>query len=346
MMQKVGRIINQGSHMIFIRNLTIAAAVGLALVVSAPGGAVAQDKSLAVQLVDEFNALFGEHPGFRANHAKGAMFEGTFTPSRKAASLSSAAHLQKAPSKITVRFSNASGLPEVPDDNPAGKPRGIAIRFYLPDGSDTDLIGISLKGFPVANGEDFLAFLKAVGASGPDAPKPTPLQTFLASHPATLKIVSLPQPTPVSYATLPYYGINAFKFTNAAGKVQVGRYQIVPVGKPAYVSDAAAAKRPPDILADNVRKSLAKGPVRFKLLLQLAGPGDATNDATQIWPDDRPKIELGVITIAKAVPDSLAAEKKVGFLPTNLTPGIAMSDDPLIALRSEAYAESFRRRSQ
>ena len=41
-------------------------------------------------------------------------------------------------------------------------------------------------------------------------------------------------------------------------------------------------------------------------------------------------MELGVLTIDKAVPNSAEAEKKLLFLPGQLTDGIEESDDPLI----------------
>ena len=140
-------------------------------------------KSLAEQLVDAFNAVFGVHPGMRANHPKGVVLEGTFTPSPSAASLTKAAHLQKrkAPIPVTVRFSAGSGLPTVPDTN--DMPRGMAVKFALPDGTKTDLVVLSFNGFPVANGEEFRDFLLAVAASGPDAPKPTELEKFFGGPP-------------------------------------------------------------------------------------------------------------------------------------------------------------------
>jgi catalase len=330
--------------MVRIRRAAIALSAGLALALCGTGGAVAQDKSVAVKLVDQFNTLFGSHPGFRANHAKGFVFEGTFKPSPKAAGLSRAPHLQKMPTKVTVRFSDASGLPEVPDNAGPAHPRGMAIKFELPGGGDTDIVAISLKGFPVATGEEFLQFLQAAAASGPNAPKPTPVEQFLAAHPATAKIVSIPQPMPVSYATLPYFGLNAFKFTNAKGKAQYGRYRIVPVGKTAFVTDEEAAKRAPNALNDALVAQLAKGPARFKLLVQLAGKDDPLNNATQIWPDTNPTVELGEITITKPVPDSKTAEKALLFTPLNIPDGIEASDDPLLNVRAEAYAESFSRR--
>jgi catalase len=56
-------------------------------------------------------------------------------------------------------------------------------------------------------------------------------------------------------------------------------------------------------------------------------------------------VELGVLTIDKVVPNSAAAEKKLLFLPGQLTDGIEESDDPMIGIRSGAYALSFSRRN-
>lgn len=308
--------------------------------------AIADEAPIEVKLVDTFNQLFGKHPGYRANHAKGAVFEGSFAPSPSAASLTTAPHLQSTPVPVTLRFSNGGGLPDAPDTHPAGLTRGLAVRFHLPDGSETDIVAISVPAFPVATAEEFLALLQAVAASGPNTPKPTPLDSFLAAHPSVGKALSTPQPIPVSYATTPFFGINAFKFTNAQGVTKFGRYQFVPEAGVAYQSNADAAKLPPDFLADDVRKRVETAPVKFRLFVQLAEAGDSTSDPSIPWPDSRPKVELGELSVTKAVPDSKAAEKALLFLPTNLTGGIDVSDDPMIPIRSAAYAESFGRRSQ
>jgi catalase len=224
--------------------------------------------------------------------------------------------------------------------------RGMAIKFALPGGAITDIVSLSTNGFPVSNGEDFLALLKALGSTGPDSPHPTPIEVFASTHPAAAKAFSTPQPIPLSYATLPFFGVDAFKFTNADGVTMFGRYRIIPEAGEHYLSDADAAKLPPNFLADDIRKRLMTAPVKFKLLVQIAQPGDITNDATSVWPDSRPTVELGEIVITAADSDSLAAEKKLLFLPTNLTPGIAPSDDPLLTLRTAAYGVSFGRRSK
>jgi hypothetical protein len=68
----------------------------------------------------------------------------------------------------------------------------------------------------------------------------------------------------------------------AQGVSKFGRYRIVPESGPAYVSDDEAAKRPPTALADNLRASLEKGPVKFRLLVQVGAADDPTSDRYEL----------------------------------------------------------------
>ena len=77
----------------------------------------------------------------------------------------------------------------------------------------------------------------------------------------------------------------------------------------------------------------------FHFKAQLAAAGDSTKDPSKPWPDDRKLVELGVLTIDKAVTNSDEAQKKLLFLPGQLTDGIEQSDDPLIDVRNGAYAD-------
>src|ERR1700719_472555 len=121
----------------------------------------AEGEPLGVLLVDQMNALYGAHPGVRANHAKGAVFEGMFTPAQGADALSSAVFLKGAPTPLVIRFSNAGGVPDVPDTHPStDRVRGMAIKFRLSDEGEADMVCISANGFPVGTGEDFLALLR------------------------------------------------------------------------------------------------------------------------------------------------------------------------------------------
>jgi nucleoside-diphosphate-sugar epimerase len=144
----------------------------------------AQDQSVEEQIVDAMNKAFGVHPGFRANHAKGIVVEGSFKASPEAAGLSRAVLFNGSTIPVTVRFSDSTGIPNLPDGSKAANPHGMAIKFHLPDGRDTDMVINSLKFFPVSTGEDFRDLLLALAASLPDAAKPTKFEQFAASHPS------------------------------------------------------------------------------------------------------------------------------------------------------------------
>jgi catalase len=209
---------------------------------------------------------------------------------------------------------------------------------------DTDMVTNSLKFFPVGTGEDFRDLLLAIIASPPDAAKPTKLEQFFASHPNAPKAFGTAA-TPDSYADEEYHGLDAFIFVSKSGQRQAVRYLLVPE-KAVHLTPEEAARQPPDFLSDELTRRIAQKPAVFRLKAQLAAPGDQTKDASQPWPDDRKVVELGTLTLTKVLPDSLEGEKKLLFIPTSLTAGIELSDDPLPSARAAAYAVSFARRSQ
>jgi catalase len=301
-------------------------------------------KDVPEQIVDTMNAIFGKHPGYRSAHAKGIVCEGEFIPAATAAALSRAPHLQDKPVRVTVRFSASTGLPDVPDGASVANPHGLAVRFHLPEGGSTDIVSNAYNGFAVSTAEDFLGLLRALAESGPDAPKPRPIEKFLATHPKAMKAAKDPKPTPVSYATEPYFGVNAFLFTNKDGKTRYGRYQFRPEAGTQFLADEDAAKKHPNFLIDELTDRLSKGPAKFRLVVQLAAEGDPVNDATAVWPDDRPTVELGTLYITHPVANNDAAQRALAYDPLRLVDGIEASDDPLLEARSAAYAVSKRRR--
>lgn len=322
----------------------------LAIMLASPGFVMAEDatvntKPVTEQLVDTLTTLAsGPHKGYRANHAKGVMLDGIFTPSAGASSISVAPHLQNKGSPATVRFSDATGVPNMPDANANASPHGLAIRVKLPDGSFTDMVTISVNSFPSATPEDFLGLLNAVAASGPGSAKPSPVEQYLGSHAAALKFVTTPKPAPVSFATLPFYGVNAFKFTNAKGESHYGRYQIVPILGAQYLTDEQAAKADPNYLMDEIVTRVKIAEVSYRISVQLAEKGDVVNDPTVVWPESRTLVELGILTLKTPVKESAKVEKTLMFNPLVLPDGIQPSDDPILLARPSAYAVSFGRR--
>jgi catalase len=303
------------------------------------------NKSVVEQIIDAQTTLAkGPYKGLRVNHNKGIVVTGSFTPSASAASITKAAHLQNTPSKVTVRFSNAGGVPTIEDTNPNANPRGIAIRFELPDGTITDIVSLSINAFPVSTPEAFLEFLNARIATKPDSTKPTPVEMLVAATPSLQKFLAIPKPFPVSFATHNYFGINAFEFTNSQEEKNYVRYQILPVNGQELLSADEVAKVTPNYLFEELPKRLKKGEAKFRLLAQIAAKNDVVNDPTVIWPNDRKLIELGVISLEAPVADNVAAEKALAFNPLILLDGIAPSEDPVLLARPGAYAVSVGRK--
>ena len=296
--------------------------------------------AISEQLVDALQALFGVHPGYRAVHAKGIVCEGTFSPAPTAASVSRAPHLQDVSVPTTVRFSDFAGVPTVPDGDPLASPRGMAIKFHLPGGIDTDVVAQSYDGFPVRTAEEFLVFVRALATSGP------PLADFLASHPQAKRFAEAPKPVPASFATESYYGVNAFRFTNREGVSRAGRYRIRPEAGEEHLDAAEAARRPGNFLFEELRERLFRGPARFRLLVQLADDGDPIDDGSLPWPEGRRQVELGTIVVTAPLADSAAVERRLLFDPARLVDGIGLSEDPLPLARSAVYAIAYRRRNE
>lgn len=300
--------------------------------------------ALATELLATFHKIFGPHPGFRPAHAKGLMLSGTFKPASGATSLTKAPHVTRESTPVTVRFSNSTGLPDIPDSVADANPRGLAIRFNLAEHVHTDIVSHSTDGFPTRDGYEFLEFLSAAIASGPDVPSPKPIEKFLASHQATLRFVQTPKPFPSSLARDTYFAVTAFKFTNAQGESKFGRYRIVPTAGNDFLSDKDVANLRPDYHYEEVVERVKKGPVGFMIQVQVAAPGDVTDDATVHWPEDRHLAEFGTIELTSVLEDSLAQQKHIIFDPIPRVEGIEPSADPLLELRAAIYLLSGRER--
>ncbi|MEO8028744.1 MAG: catalase family peroxidase [Bryobacteraceae bacterium] len=306
----------------------------------------AKEKStdaLTRDVIAAFDDLNGLHSGYRPAHAKGILIAGVFTPSPEGAALTRAPHLHRQSTPVSIRFSNFAGVPTIPDNSPDASPRGMAIRFHLAEHKHTDIVAHSVDGFPARTAEEFVEFLRAVRASGPDAPKPSPIERFLASHPAALEFVQTPKPIPVSFATESYFGVSAYQFTGPSGESRFGRYRIRPEN-PAYLSPEAAAAQSPNFLMDEMKDRLARGPFKLHIDVQLALPGDVVDNATIHWPEDRPQVSFGTIELCTLVPDNDAQQRHIIFDPIPRIDGIEPSADPLLEPRADVYLATGRRR--
>lgn len=300
--------------------------------------------ALANHILEQFDAIFGVHPGFRAAHAKGALLAGVFTPSPEAAKLSRAPHFNQPSTPVRLRFSNSTGLPMVPDNDANADPRGMAVRFVLGEHKHTDIVSHSVDAFPARDGYEFLEFLKAVKATDPANFAGSPLEAHLGSHPAAVAFIQAPKPAPSSFARETYFGVTAMEFLNADDASRFGRYRIVPEEGNDFLTAEQAATKDANFLMDEIRTRVAAKPAKFTLAVQLAEPGDVVDDATIHWPAEREVFTLGTIEINAVVPDDAAEQKTIIFDPIPRVDGIEASADPLLELRAAIYLISGRRR--
>ena len=301
---------------------------------------------LGNSLIKQIDAIFGLHPGFRPVHAKGVLLTGTFTPSAEAASLTRAPHATRASTPVTARFSDGTGIPVIPDNDPNANPRGLAIRFHLADHVHTDIVSHSTDGFPTRTGQEFLDFLRAVAASSQSKASPSPVEIFLGSHPAALAYVQTPKPSPASFAKEAFFGVTAMRFINKDGVARYGRYRISPAAGVEHLDEAAARSQDANYLFDELTQRVAAGPVRFNVHVQIADKGDIVDDATIHWPADRRLLHFGTIALTAKASDDAEQQKRIIFDPIPRVDGIEPSDDPLLELRAAIYLLSGRRRRE
>ncbi|MCP3713572.1 catalase family peroxidase [Paraburkholderia sp. CNPSo 3274] len=299
--------------------------------------------SLASEIVDIFYKIYGTHPGFRVNHAKGIVALGSFVATPAAAELSCAALFDGSSIPFTARFSNDGGFPAIPDGAP-GNIKGMAVKFHMPGGTEVDIVMLAIKTFPMATGDGFRDLLRAISESPDGAPKPTRLDEFAASH-QTVSASFDTAATPDSFAHEEYRGLNAFIFVDKAGRRQAVRYVMNPE-ELVYLTADEADRKPLDFLIDDLPRRIAKKPVVFHLMAQLAEAGDQTKDPSQPWPNERHVVDLGVLTLHTTLANSREVQKDLLFLPTNLTDGIEFSDDKMPLLRTAVYGLAFARRSR
>jgi catalase len=310
----------------------------------ADGSAPSADLELAPKIVDALQNLAGPKIGQRKAHPKGVCFAGSFAADAVNAAMvtRSPAYNAKTPYPVTGRFSIAGPNPNAPDNTKDG--RGLAVRLAPGGDSSMDLVLASTPMFAAATPQDFLDLLLALGPD-PATGKPNGerIAAYLQAHPAPGLQRAWLESHPVfsSYATTPWFGIHAFRFTNAAGKSVNGKVIASAAGGTQGLSAEEAKAKGPDFLNGELSARLASGPARIEISVQIGEPGDPTDNPSVAWPDSRPTVHLGTLSIEKVTGQDCAKEV---FMPTALTDGVDVGNDPLLPVRAAAYAVSYSRR--
>lgn len=297
------------------------------------------------QVIDAMEGVFGVTPGERRNHTKGTCVVGEFVGSKEAAMISRSELFSGKPVAAIGRFSLAGGNPNAPDT--ANSPRGMALEFALADGA---LQHMAMINTPVFGAATPRTFFDALMAKMPDPvtgkPDPEKVKAFKESHPdikaqATFMANNNP---PVSYANSAYFGIHTFKFINKTNETTLVRWQFVPRDGEKQLSDAELKSSPANFLEQSLINRVDKAVVQWDMMVTLGKPGDAEDDPTIAWPEERKQIKAGTLTISKAMPQKGAACEAINYDPLVMGDGIAATNDPVLLFRSPSYAISFAKR--
>lgn len=289
-------------------------------------------------------AAGGVFETFRAAHAYGRIYPGTFTATPAAKTLSRAAHFQGDPVPVTARLSGGSG-------DPRQKPSSAVAMATssISDGTVTDLIAINLPAFFARNTDEFLAFMNARAADpATGQPDHAKLTAFAASHPNAARVLKLQsdRPAPTSFAQVSYRPLHTFYFENAAGVGRWARYHWEPEAGVASQPTDQLAKQPHDFLYEEFEARLEAGPVAFRLELELAVEGDPVDDPTAMWPDGRERVLVGHVELSRRTTEAEIGDPVMLHDPTAVTDGIEVSpDDQIIAVRRGAYLLSVAERT-
>jgi len=291
--------------------------------------------------MDGFRKVFGLHPGFRRNHAKGVVVNGYFESNGSGRELSKAALFKPGRTPVIGRFSLSGGNPMVADA-PATA-RGLGLAFSFPDATQWRMALLNLPVFVDHSPQGFYDRLLA-SKTDPATGKPDPaaMSAFNEAHPesvAAMAVIKQHPPTP-GFADSTFSSLITFFFVNDAGVRTPVRWAFVP-------TQAALPPLPgtTNSLFDALVRQMRGGPVSWRLLLTVGQPEDSVTDATLAWPSDRRTVDAGVLTLTNIETEAPGNARDVNFDPLVLPDGIEPSDDPLLSARSAVYAASYRART-
>lgn len=317
-----------------------------ALMIATPGSQAedihqAPATASASDFIEVFEQLSGTHPGVRKGHARGVCAEGIFTPGDGARERFDTPLFDQA-SPVVVRFSMGGGNPDA--DERARAPRGIGVKFLLEGESPHHIAGLTTPVFAGKNPQQFLGLLRLNHLIQQGEASAEDRERYLEKNPEAARQGRWLQahPPAAEYTAATYFGIHSFLADGSDGQMQAFRWQLVPAAGEKLLTEEERATLPAAFLEDRLNKRLTEeGSIDLHWQWVLADTDDPINDPSSQWPDDRETVSVGTLTLTSA--GGVACEP-VNFDPNQLARGITPSDDPVLALRSAAYAISFGKR--
>ena len=258
---------------------------------------------------------------------------------------------------VAVRFSTVAGGRD--SSELARDPRGFAVKFYTEEGN-WDLVGNNLGVFFLRDAIKFPDFIHS------QKPDPVTFEAsvanrafdFFSQTPEALHMVTLvfsPRGIPASYRFMQGFGVNTYKWVNAAGETKLVKYHWIPTqGVRSYTAADAAAVQA-EILGAHTKDlydAIERGDhPEWELQVQMMDDHEHAEldwdplDDTKVWPEELfPPRPVGRMVLDRNVEDNFAENEQIAFGTGVLVDGLDFSDDKMLVGRTFSYSDTQRYR--
>ncbi|WP_369130368.1 catalase [Modestobacter roseus] len=259
--------------------------------------------------------------------------------------------------EVALRFSTVAGGRD--SSEAARDPRGFAVKFYTEDGN-WDLVGNNLGVFFIRDAIKFPDFIHS------QKPDPVTFERqvanrvfdFWSQSPEALHMMTLvlsPRGLPASYRTMQGFGVNTYKWVNAAGETKLVKYHWLPKqGVKSWTeADAAVAQGTElGVHTKDLYEAIERGEFpSWDLHVQLMDDHDHPEldfdplDDTKVWPENEfPLRKVGTLTLNRTPQDFFTESEQIAFGTGVLVDGLDFSDDKMLVGRTFSYSDTQRYR--
>jgi catalase len=251
--------------------------------------------------------------------------------------------------EVAVRFSTEA----------VRDPRGFAVKFYTEDGN-WDLVGNNLGVFFI---RDAIKFPDFIHSQKPDPVTferqvPNRVFDFLSQSPEAMHMVTLvfgPRGIPATYRHMQGFGVNTYKWVNAAGETVLVKYHWHPrQGVASWTEGDAAAMQAQEVgcHTKDLYDAIARGEhPEWDLYVQIMSDDEHPEldwdplDDTKVWPEnDFPLRKVGRMVLDRAPGNFFAESEQIAFGTGVLVDGLDFSDDKMLVGRTFSYSDTQRHR--
>ncbi|WBW73606.1 catalase [Schizosaccharomyces osmophilus] len=310
-------------------------------------------------LIDLYQKFDRERIPERVVHAKGSGAFGTFEVTKDITKFTKLKMFNKVGKKtpMLARFSQVSGEQGSPDT--FRDPRGFALKFYAEDGI-FDMVGNNTPIFFIRDPAKFPVFIHSQKRDPQSALRDnTAYWDYLSQNPeSTHQVMILFSDlggTPYGYRFMNGFSSHTYKFVNDKNEFYYCKWHFLSNQGTKSMTNEEAAEMfgiNPEFGRQDLFEAIDRGDYpSWTLYVQIMTPEDAEKfkynpfDLTKVWPHkDVPMHEVGRMTLDKNPENFFTDIEEAAFSPSHMLPGVDVSPDPVLQVRTFSYPDTHRHR--